>query len=299
MGQIDKPMLAGTLEDIGSLKYPILCTPKLDGIRCLVIHGQVLSRNFKPIANNYIRTKLEQLNKDWFFDGELILPDKAFNEISSAVMSEDGEPDFRYVIFDCVFGRDFQKEDLKTLGYLTRMYLLSSADTPEFCKKLFPKEIANEKELLEYEEYCLGLGYEGVMIRSVDGPYKCGRSTNKEGYLLKMKRFLDSEAEITGALEKMHNENEATKDELGRTKRSKHQANMVPADTLGTLLVKDLKSGLEFGIGSGFDDAMRKEIWTNRYQYIGRVVKYKYQPSGMKELPRFPVFLGFRHKDDM
>lgn len=299
MEQITKPMLAGTLEDTGSLKYPILCTPKLDGIRCLVIHGQVLSRNFKPIANTYIRKKLETLNNQWFFDGELVLPGKPFNEISSAVMSEDGEPDFKYVIFDCVFGTSYTKEQLKDLGYMARMHFLSSANTPDFCAKLFPKEISNEQDLLDYETSCLALGYEGVMIRSVNGPYKCGRSTNKEGYLLKMKRFMDSEAEVTGALEKMHNENEATKDELGRTKRSKHQENMVPADTLGTLLVKDLKSGLEFGIGSGFNDEQRKEIWTNRYQYIGKIVKYKYQPSGMKELPRFPVFLGFRHKDDM
>jgi len=32
---------------------------------------------------------------------------------------------------------------------------------------------------------------------------------------------------------------------------------------------------------------------------MGKVVKYKSQPTGVKDKPRFPVFLGFRDKVDM
>ena len=56
--------------------------------------------------------------------------------------------------------------------------------------------VHNEEELRAFEEKCLAEGYEGAMVRSLEGPYKCGRSTVKEGYLLKVKRFEDGEAEI-------------------------------------------------------------------------------------------------------
>jgi DNA ligase-1 len=36
-----------------------------------------------------------------------------------------------------------------------------------------------------------------------------------------------------------------------------------------------------------------------RDQMIGKLVKYKFQEAGAKDLPRFPVFLGIRHPDDM
>ena len=76
-------------------------------------------------------------------------------------------------------------------------------------------------------------------------------------------------------------------------------------NTLGALLVKDLLTGVEFGIGSGFNDAQRKEIWENRYEWIGKIVKYKHFAVGAVEAPRFPIFIsgaefvGERHVDDL
>ena len=133
------------------------------------------------------------------------------------------------------------------------------------------------------------------------GPYKCGRSTNKEGYLLKLKRFSDSEAEIIGFEELMHNNNVKTKDNLGLSKRSTCQENLSGANTLGTLLVRDLYSNLEFriGTGQGLDIDLRRAMWNNQSSYLGKIVKYKYFSVGVKDLPRHPVLLGFRHKDDM
>jgi DNA ligase-1 len=151
------------------------------------------------------------------------------------------------------------------------------------------------------------------MIRSTAGPYKFGRSTEKEGWLLKLKRFEDSEAVVLGCYELMHNANEATKDELGHTKRSSHKANKQGRGTLGGLHVRDLKTGVEFDIGTGFDDALRAELWSlhqlnvalqvpakfSAGAVVGRVAKYKFFPTGSKDKPRFPVFLGFRDSIDM
>jgi DNA ligase-1 len=164
---------------------------------------------------------------------------------------------------------------------------------------LLPKLITNITDLKEYEEECVRDGFEGVMLRTADSPYKLGRSTEKEQWLLKWKRFEDSEAEILGFEEQQHNNNEATKDNVGHTKRSSKKEGMVGAGKLGALLVRDLKSGVEFGLGSGFDDAQRVEIWANQKKYKTEIVKYKFQPCGVKEKPRFPTFLGFRDRRDM
>jgi DNA ligase-1 len=56
---------------------------------------------------------------------------------------------------------------------------------------------------------------------------------------------------------------------------------------------------VEFDIGTGFTADQRQLLWSVGDNLIGRVVKYKSQPTGVKEKPRFPVFLGFRDAVDM
>ena len=117
---------------------------------------------------------------------------------------------------------------------------------------------------------------------------------------MKYKRFVDDEAVVIGFEERMHNDNEAEKDNFGRTKRSSAMAGMVASNTLGALLVRDIKTGVEFSIGTGFDDEQRKDIWTHKRQIIGLTLTYKhFAQSGAKDKPRFPVFKAFRHGDDI
>ena len=305
---ITKPMLASAVEDVAKLQFPVLVSPKLDGIRCLLIDGKALTRSFKPVPNVAIQTWLEadlanMIGPNVALDGELHLAKgtEPFQAVSSAIMSEDGTPDFRYWVFDMV------RFDT---GGLTQPFADRYACLAHVVKRLPPwarrrvklvehAEVSSQEELDAYEARFLEQGYEGAMIRDPQGPYKLGRSTAKEGYLLKLKRFCDAEAVIIGFEERMHNANEATKDELGRTKRSSHKAGMVGAGTLGALLVKDAKTDVEFGIGTGFNDVQRRSIWKAQAALRGKLVRYKFQPTGVKEAPRFPVFISFRDARDL
>jgi DNA ligase-1 len=141
-------------------------------------------------------------------------------------------------------------------------------------------------------------GYEGAMLRAPHGIYKFGRSTLKEGHLIKLKPFEDDEAEVIGFEEQCRNDNEATTNELGRTRRSSHKENRVPRGTLGALVLRHSTFG-DFNLGTGFDSALRQEIWHNRTKYLGKLVKFRYQAIGMKDKPRIPSFLGFRHPADL
>ena len=285
-----KPMLSATCDDVTSLAYPLLVSPKLDGIRALVLHGQLVSRNLKPIRNHHVFGRFSKPQFDGL-DGELILgvhDAEVFRRTTSAVSSYDGCPDVTFMVFD-VTGA--------SAGYGWRYQYLQ--DLPKYPGvQIVPHTvITNVQELTEYETKCLHDGYEGVMIRSLDGPYKQGRATNREGSLLKLKRFSDAEAVVIGFEERMHNANEATTDALGRTERSSHQANMHGRGDLGALIVRGVNGpyeGVEFNIGIGFTDADRTWIWERQNEVLGTECKYKFFPLGSKDAPRFPVFLGWR-----
>ena len=153
------------------------------------------------------------------------------------------------------------------------------------------------------EAQALDAGYEGLIVRSVNGPYKFGRSTMKEGYMLKLKRFLDSEAVILDMDEEQANNNVAQVDALGHTKRSSHKAGKAGKGRMGALRVRDVNPnspvfGREFEIGSGFDLSDREEFWQNRAACIGKIVKFKFFAIGILDKPRFPIYLGKRSELD-
>jgi len=72
MNTITKPMLASKCERPDLLPFPVLPTPKLDGIRCIKIGGKALTRSFKPISNRFARVLIEANLPDGL-DGESML----------------------------------------------------------------------------------------------------------------------------------------------------------------------------------------------------------------------------------
>jgi DNA ligase 1 len=293
-----KPMLAAKSPgDLSKLSYPVLGSPKLDGVRAVVLGGVVYSRNLKPIPNKQIQ-RMFGVRKYNGLDGELMVGEPTAKDVfrvtSSVVMSEGGiATTASFHVFD-----DFDKPHEP---YKTRFERARAKGRHTSNVIAVPIRTLNSAaDIDDMEDWCLSMGYEGMMGRKPDGLYKYGRSTEREGWLWKLKRFEQSEAEVIGWEELEHNHNEATRDELGRSKRSSHKAGKVAAGKLGTLLVRDVVTGVEFGIGSGFDDAQRCLLWAGGLPaLLGRYVTYTYFPTGSKTKPRFPVFKGFRDPRDM
>ena len=290
-----KPMLASQCDDIDALKYPLLVTPKIDGIRCLIIDGVAMSRSLKPIPNAYIQSVIGRAEYNGL-DGELLVGE-TFQAATSGIMSEDGEPNFTYYVFDLTNLSD------RGCDYQTRMALLGTfalVPTPHI-KLLLPTLLQDRSQLDAYMAEQLTKGFEGTMVRSPDGPYKHGRATFKEGYLIKLKPFADAEATVVGFEERMHNANEAATNALGRTERSSHKANLIPMGTLGALICRNdaLWPGQTFNVGTGFTDQQRYVWWEAREFLRGKAVKFKYQAIGTVDKPRIPVFLGWRDGRDV
>lgn len=283
-------MLAGKVGDINDLVFPLLVSPKLDGIRAAVQDGKLVSRNQKPIPNRHVKD-LFNFAKYEGLDGELIVgsptAEDCFRVTESGVMSEYGVPDVKFYVFDIFLpdGEPFH-ERLRRAEQLEDDYVVAVRHTL----------IKNTRELLAYEKKALKDGYEGVMLRSLNGLYKQGRSTTAQGWLLKKKIFCDADAKVVGMEEQMANTNTLVRNVVGKAGRSHKKSGMSGKGTLGALVVEGLNGpykGKTFNIGTGFTDAEREEIWAGR-TLLGRIVKYSYFPKGAKDLPRFPVFLGFR-----
>lgn len=289
-----RPMLAATIKDLDDVVFPVMASPKLDGIRALIVDGVVMSRNLIPIPNKYIQ---EVFGHPRFngLDGELICGNPCaqdcFNKTSSAVMSREGRPKIQFVVFDNYL--------IPEVPYAVRWEGLPTEHLGD-CQvvRIATYVIYQRRSLVRMEKRLVRQGYEGIMVRHPDGRYKYGRATMKSQELMKLKRFEDGEAIIEGFTPWMKNTNEAERDNLGGAKRSRKKEGLVELDLLGSFKVRDKKSGVEFEIGAGFTADQRAEYWEQRPQLLGKYVKYKHQPAGAMERPRFPVFLGFRDPID-
>ncbi len=299
-----RPMLAAsqpvTADDIDFSKGPVWCSPKLDGIRNLQMKSISKSRKLKDIPNVHIQQTLAHSILDGM-DGELIVgrpeDENCIQTTTSGVMTRGGTPQFAYYVFDVW--------DSPGVGFLTRKgYLrrrVQAALRHKLPVVLVPQILCTDRaSLAEAIGRHYQMGLEGSIIRSYDDPYKFNRSTLTEGIMLKVKESIDSEIRVTGFEEMRHNQNEATLDELGLTKRSTHKAGKTAAGTLGKLVGVDLTSGMPVVIGTGKMTAAQKlHVWQNQHLYLGRIAKYRFASYGIKDAPRFPRFICWRDEIDL
>jgi len=262
------PMLSASLDgvDLVSLRYPLLASPKLDGIRCIVWEGVAYSRNGKPLRNKFVQA---WASKHHNLDGEIIVgnpTDKLCLNRTHAVMAFEGEPDFNLFLFDCP---DHDSVFRDRLFDVTVQHVEEDRIIP-----VVHELIPNALELAVIEGKFLTQGYEGVMLRDPNGPYKHGYSTLKEGWLMKLKRFLDGEAVVTSlepAMENLH-----------------------PKNMIGTLVCHNEEWGeLRVAPGTMTHDE-RIMLWKNPQSIVGKTIHWRSFGYGVKDRPRFARYYGIR-----
>lgn len=316
-----KPMLAATVspkareyetkaqfeallaQNLRKLTFPMYATPKIDGVR-VFIHperGPVTRGKIAPVRNQCIHSVLNQPEL-FGLDGEIVVgrpndPD-IFNKTTGPVRSFAGKPEFTFWVFD-----QYHSDNPNTPysdRFLTLKEEVDNGLHPSV--KCVPYHVVQDLEELDVlNQRWLNDGYEGVMLRAPSGKYKFGRSTLREQGLVKVKEFLEEDAEVISFVPRYRNTNEQTRTDLGYAARSSHQEGMVAEEALGALICRGITgdwTGVEFRVGSGFDDQQRLDIWRNREAHKGRILSYTYQPVGSVEKPRSPIFRNFRAEDN-
>ena len=182
-----EPMLAHERSKYEKLLFtvPTYVQPKLDGVRCILKDGKLMSRNGKQIVSC---PHLEFPN--WFLDGELYSHSlkEDFNKIISLTRKskstqEDLDESAKIV--------EYWVYDLPSSPtvFSTRWKQLTERFFPS-CFKFVPTyQVHSLKEIEQYHEKFLEQGFEGTMIRLDLGPYENKRSKQ----LLKYKNFQDDE----------------------------------------------------------------------------------------------------------
>lgn len=271
-----EPMLAKKLEDyIDDLKYPVLSQPKLDGIRCIVKADGMWSRKGKEIKSApHIYESLKPLFKkdpDLVFDGEMYCDKLAndFNKICSLVKKTKPTKED---LIESAQVIEYHVYDLPSCkkGCMERLIYLSALNLPSCCVKVLSETIHNKKELEAEYENLMSQGYEGQMIRVLDGKYENKRSKN----LLKNKEFVDEEFVIKGV-------------EEGR-------GNL--ANKMGKLIL-ETSEGKEFGAAINASWEELEKYWKERDSLIGKTATVKYFQLTNDKIPRFPKIIKIARED--
>ena len=279
------------------LQYPLMGSPKIDGIRAMPQQGVVLSR--KLIAFRSIQAQAEYSDVS-DLDGEMgegcITDYDLCNRTYSHLMAFNKPGDLSFHVFDCFAPRFLELPFIERYDESCRR--VENYKGPGNVQVVPQKLIKNLDELLEFEAGVLALGFEGVMLRDPFAPYVQKRCTANEGIIFKLKRFKDDEGILLDIEAGTDNVNEQVRDNLGNAKRSKARAGLVASNQVGTLIVNFKGELIRVAPGRMKHDE-RENVLAYSELYIGRIVKFRHFPHGAINVPRFPRFIAWRDPIDM
>lgn len=283
--------------------------PKLDGVRALFMvipsdDGEVtticFSRNGKQFDNfghieEQIRdnwTKLvracagvdqvRSLTEGFVLDGEVI--GNTFQELMRQARrkSDVQADDSVFNIFDIIPLADFRRghwnaQLRKRIALLDNMRpVIHNMPNVELLPHIMVDldTAAGKDQLERYAKDNVNAGFEGIMIKELEAPYLCKRSTD----WMKWKPIYDYDLTVVGV-------EEGTGKNVGR---------------LGALVCEGSDDGkyITVNVGSGFSDADRDNYWTNSNTIIGQTAvviadAITQNQDGSYSL-RFPRFKCFR-----
>lgn len=196
-----KPMLAKAV-DWDKVKYPCLVQPKLDGVRCLMVAERdddetahkitFLSRSGKPYTTlshieSDVRLYTHSTKCDglpFILDGEIYSEELAFQDIVAAVKKQ--RPDslkLKFRAYDIVSDEKQQQRWERTVE------LVDSIESPHI-QLVLSFRVDTKEDVKKAHDQWVSEGYEGAMIRHLDGVYGQGQRSSD---LLKVKEFDETE----------------------------------------------------------------------------------------------------------
>ena len=271
---------------------------KLDGVRVLAVVTKttvnLYSRNGKPFDNfpHIVESlediknkfaKLFQLHPHGFvLDGEII--GESFQALMKQAQrkSDVQTTGMTYSVFDIMALADFER-GFSNLQQHKRLDVLEGyravLDSTDCVRLMAGIEVdldtAEGHDIMRrYAEDSVAAGFEGIMIKDLDAPYECRRST----FWMKWKPVMTVDLNIVGF-------EEGTGRNAGR---------------LGAIICEGTDDDrlIHVNVGSGLSDENRDEYWTARDDLVGRVIEVAadavtQNQDGTYSL-RFPRFVRFR-----
>lgn len=255
-------------------------TEKYDGVRCFtqIRDGKIIMKSrqnkvFEGLVE--IVTAIADLGLDNVcLDGELLAIDSPYETVYKDTMKivstkDEEKHGVKYMLFDIIPLSEFDNKEGKT-KYSDRRAWLNTIKESRFINVApILYKGTDIDEVLKVLDECRGNGAEGCMINT-DKPYEFKRSKT----LQKLKVMSTCDLRVIGF-------------EEGDGKLK---------GTLGKIICN--YKGFDLGVGSGFSEVMRDEVWNNQDKYLGKISEIQYfeetnNDEGGLSL-RFPVFKQWR-----
>ena len=268
--------------------------PKLDGVRVITIcdvdkdEVKMFSRNGKELNNfpkilQQFDEMLDQMAESMVFDGEVMSDD--FQTLMREIHRKGGAKtdDAVLNLFDCIplwaFMEGGYSASLQTRKEMMDEYEFGPNISKVENVRMNLSDDDGQKQFADYNKLCIDKGFEGIMVKPIDGVYECKRSS----LWLKVKPFIEVSLTVIGV-------------EQGTGRN---------ADKLGALIVegKDDDKFIRTNVGSGLSDTDRETYWNARDKLVGQVVEVRAdaitqnQDAKDEWSLRFPRFLRFRGFD--
>jgi len=282
-----RPMLAEKFnERKHKIKYPAYASPKLDGVRCmsflLPLADQktkvvLASRTGKEFDNmNGLREQIETLLLHTscpyrvVLDGEIYSHDVPLNIISGVARGKSKNLKYDNIMEYHIF--DIYVPDKPLMPFRERYEFLESVFKKyNFTRLRFVNStiINSEEQVFKYHDKFVADGYEGAIIRNLEGVYGIGRKVND---LQKYKEFVDKEFLIIDVIDGVGSEKDAA-------------IYVCKFDDTRTFTVRP-RGSIE----------SRREAFLNKKDYIGKNLTVRYQEDlkNMDRVPQFPIGIVVR-----
>jgi DNA ligase-1 len=272
---------------------------KLDGVRVLAVVGAatvLYSRNGKVFENfpqiaQAISNIAHKLKTGYGASGRFVLDGEIVGESFQQLMRQahrksDAQTDgMVYNIFDIIPLDDFERgwwnaQQLKRTNWLEKVRPIIESEPGLAVMEGLEVDLDTAEGhdvMRRYAEDAITAGFEGIMIKNIEAPYECKRSS----FWMKWKPVMSVDLTVIGV-------EEGTGRNEGR---------------LGALICEgvDNERHIRVNVGSGLTDSDRDVFWAERNSILGHLVEVQadavtQNQDGSYSL-RFPRFMRFRDFD--
>lgn len=252
------------------IKFPCYVQPKLDGVRAVGVGNRFYSRNWIQFPElNHIKDEMSKIDTELILDGELYTDDINFEAIVGLVRKANKTPEeventkkIYYNVFDCIDKKLSFKDRYKKLEkfFAQHNFKYLRLVKTETCNK--------EKDIETYLDKYIKEGYEGVIMRNIEGKYE---ENTRSVQLQKLKRFMDAEFKIVGY----------------QTPTSGKEVGCVIWECV-------TKEGNKFTVRPEGSYDERKKLYKEGKKNIGKLLTVRFQEYTKDKMPRFPVGVSIR-----
>ena len=231
---------------------------------------RLISRHGKPWNLPHIVVQLDWLPEGMVLDGELYVHGMSCQKLTSWVKKL--RPETEHVVYHVYDMPTFEGNEDATWNDRGALLILHLKESPNIIR-VEHTSVDDEHEMWNAYGRYMSEGYEGAILRGLSGTYRWGYRSSE---LLKVKRFLDGEFEVIGAT-----------DGVGKM-----------AGHIRWTCRNDVTDGT-FNCTMKCPMPERRRYYLERKHYIGRTLTVQFFERTDDEIPRFPIGVVFRAKEDL